>query len=137
MFDKNKSKYKRGTNPQDVPDTPTPTGYTSRQLVIREDLAQQRVAENPEWLLARRVNYAAGKYQQTDSRPFLQSMGIEVDGAHNDLFYKTKPPEGWTKETEGYWTYVRDNAGNQRLTQFYKGAHYDRDAFINVEDEKK
>lgn len=32
----------------------------------------------------------------------------------------------------GIWTTVTDQNGVQKFTQFYKGAFYDRDAFVNV-----
>lgn len=61
----------------------------------------------------------------------LEAMGFVVLEEHDNLFYSVQPPTGWTKETQGYWTYVKDENGNERISQFFKGAFYDRDAFLN------
>lgn len=68
----------------------------------------------------------------SDSRLILEEAGFQVVAEHDDLFYKVQPPQGWTKQTQGYWTYVYDPAGVERFSQFFKGAWYDRDAFLNV-----
>lgn len=72
-----------------------------------------------------------------DSRPELETLGFKVIGEADDLFYRVQAPEGWDKSTQGYWTTVIDAKGQKRMTQFHKGAFYDRDAFLNVNRESK
>jgi hypothetical protein len=115
-----------------VPDTLTQTGRTSRQCVVIEESAQRAVAESPEWLLARKLNSVRGEYSRGDSRKELETLGFDVLGDADDLFYKVQPPKGWNKSTQGYWTSVIDVDGKERISQFYKGAFYDRDAFLNI-----
>jgi len=112
-----------------VPDTLTPTGFTSRQLAYLEEKSQRAVAENSEWLLAKK-----GGLSDTDTRKELEKLGFVILG-EADLFYKVQAPNGWTKVTEGFWTTVLDDKGNERMHQFYKGALYDRDAFIDILEE--
>jgi hypothetical protein len=65
-------------------------------------------------------------------RESLEKLGFKVVGEHDDLFYEVVPPAGWTKTTSGYWTTVCDAAGTKRISQFFKGASYDREAFVNI-----
>jgi len=85
------------------------------------------VAESETWLLARKHNMRQG-----DTRADLEALGFTVLGEADDLFYKVQPPAGWTKETSGYWTTVKDASGKERISQFFKGAWYDRDAFLSI-----
>jgi hypothetical protein len=119
--------YKPGTNPEDVSEGTTPMGFTSRQLVGMEELAQRSVAESEKWLLARKHDRFS-----SDTRQALEQLGFTIVREANDLFYEVVPPSGWIKETNGYWTTVRDAEGKERISQFYKGAIYDRDAFLNI-----
>ena len=125
-------KYKpRYNDLSEISDSMTISGKTARECVSIEEAAQKAVAENPEWLLARRLN--EGK----DSRLELETLGFKILGESNDLFYKVQAPLGWNKSTEGLWTKVIDVDGRERISQFYKGAFYDRDAFLNVYKQKK
>lgn len=99
-------------------------GRTPAQNLAYETAAQERAANNPTWLLAR-----ATKRGQ-DSRPRLEALGFVVSDVGDELFYEVVQPAGWTKTTNGYWTYVYDEVGQERLMQFFKGASYDCSAFI-------
>ena len=126
-------RYRSTFDTSDVSDALTPTGYTARQNVSMQEVEQRRVAESPRWSLARKLNSVRGEYvRNTDSREELESLGFEVLREADDLFYEVQPPQGWDKETQGYWTSVVDAQGTERLSQFYKGAFYDREAFINI-----
>lgn len=96
-----------------------------------EEEAQRNVAEAEEWRLAREMNYVRGEYARGDSREELEAMGFTILG-EDDLFYITTPPEGWTKATQGFWTYVHDKEGNERISMFFKGAIYDRRANLSI-----
>lgn len=113
----------------EVSDGMTLTGKTSKEHASIEEAAQRAAAENPEWLLARTSKSA----QKEDSRPELEALGFEILDEHDDLFYKVKPPEGWDKSTQGFHTTVVDKQGRTHITQFFKGAFYDRDAFLNIQ----
>ena len=127
------TKYKpRYEDLSKVPDTQTLTGRTSRELIRIEESAQKAVAENPTWLLARKTNSVRGEYVRGDSKPELERLGFEVLNEADDIFYSVKAPEGWGKSTSGLWTTVIDGAGEERITQFFKGAIYDRSAFLNI-----
>lgn len=128
------AEYKPTCDVRSVPDSITPMGRTSRELITIQEDEQKRIAENSTWLLARRINMGG------DSRRSLEKMGFNVatsPSSMDALFYETQPPKGWTKTTSGYWTTVRDKNGNERISQFYKGAIYDRDAFLNIVEGKK
>ncbi len=62
-------------------------------------------------------------------------MGIKILGDADDLFYSVELPEGWKIEATGHsmWNDVLDDKGRERISFFYKGAFYDRDAFSNFE----
>ncbi len=116
-----------------VPDKITPSGKISRELISIEEATQRAIAEHPEWLLARKLNSVRGEYIRGDSKPELETLGFKVTGvADDDLFYKVQAPEEWSKSTNGYWTTVVDTEKQERITQFHKGAIYDRDAFLNI-----
>jgi len=125
--------YKRGTKIVDVSDQMTPTGFTSRELVAREEAQQQRIAESEEWQIAKELNTVGSEYKHGDSKKELERLGFtNIRPGRKDLFYSVTPPKGWTKETQGFWTTVKDEKGNERMTQFYKGAFYDERAFVNI-----
>ena len=127
-----KNRYTPGTDISEVSDGMTPTGLTSKQLVSLEEEAQRNVAEAEEWRLAREMNYVRGESARgSDSREELEAMGFTIL-QEGDLFYITTPPEGWTKTTQGFWTSVCDEEGNERISMFFKGAVYDRRAFLSI-----
>lgn len=134
---KKMTKYKpRYEDLGEVRDSMTLTGRTSRELVGIEESSQRAVAENLQWLLAKKLNSVRGEYVKGDSKSELEALGFEVLGESDELFYRVKAPEGWDKSTEGLWTIVVDGEGKKRMTQFYKGATYDRDAFLNISRDK-
>lgn len=104
------------------------SGMSPQNNVRFEESAQRKVAEQGEWLLARRLN----NNEESDSKESLLSLGFLVENSDDDLFYKVTPPEGWTKTTNGYWTTVLDNEGKERISQFFKGAYYDRRAQLHL-----
>lgn len=60
-----------------------------------------------------------------------ERMGIKIIGEYDDLFYSVELPEGWEIKATGHsmWNDVFDNKGRKRISFFYKGAFYDREAF--------
>lgn len=90
-----------------------------------EEAAQAKAAER--WQIARRPNGVGTVLE------WLIANGFTLNGEDNELFWGVNPPEGWTKSTEGFWTSIRDETGRERASQFFKGAWYDTDAFINLE----
>ncbi len=60
-------------------------------------------------------------------------MGIGIVEQYDDLFYVVELPSGWKiKPTDhSMWNDVYDNKDRKRINFFYKGAFYDRDAFVN------
>ena len=70
---------------------------------------EKAVAENPGWLLARRLRYRRQEYISGDSILELQLLGfkiLESDGS----FYCVQPPKGWNMSTEQFR--VADKEGN-------------------------
>ena len=118
--------YRKPYDESKVGDAMTPTGFTSRELYGMEQAEQARIATSEVWLIARECNPPG------DSRPKLVQLGFTIVEVADDLFYEVLPPQGWTKSTDGYWTFVKDESGNDRFSQFYKGAFYDRRAFVNL-----
>lgn len=75
-----------------------------------------------------KCNFTSSK----DYYKILKRMGIKIINRDDDLFYNTEIPDGWHKESAGgYWSYLIDDKGRKRASMFYKGAFYDRDAFIS------
>ena len=97
-----------------------------------EEISQRIVAENQNWLLAKKMN---GVAEGLTAKDILEQMGFKILGEYDNLFFEVSPPEGWTKETLGYWTTVRDYDENERIVQFFKGTLYDRRAFLNITEE--
>lgn len=64
-----------------------------------------------------------------------EKMGIKIIEDYDDLFFSVELPEGWEiKPTDhSMRNNVFDNKGRKRISFFYKGALYDRDAFSNFE----
>jgi len=110
------------------------SGRSPRDCVAIEEASQKVVAESEKWLIATKVNWNGKNYNHdgiTASGKLIEFGFTEIQQADN-LFYSCIPPKGWTKETTGYWTTIKDETGKERMSQFYKGAFYDRDAFINI-----
>lgn len=103
------------------------SGRSPQENITIEESAQRRVAENATWLLARKQNTS-----RENSRASLEAIGFTILREADDLFYEVQAPDGWTKETSGYWTTVKDASGKERISQFFKGAWYDRKAFLNI-----
>jgi hypothetical protein len=72
-----------------------------------------------------------------DAKLLYEALGIKVIGKSNgdDLFLDVILPEGWKIRPTDHsmWNELRDHKDRTRATFFYKGAFYDRDAFINPE----
>jgi hypothetical protein len=64
----------------------------------------------------------------------LKSWGVVQGKPVDDLFCNATLPDGWQKKPTGHslWTDLLDSRGLKRASMFYKGAFYDRDAFINA-----
>jgi len=117
--------YKPDYDIDKVSDGMTPTGFTSRTLATMENTEQAKVATTQDyWIIAKRINF------EGDSQAKLEALGFTAFSSQDDLFYRCTPPDGWQKDTQGYWTSMRDANGVERISMFYKGAFYDRDAFI-------
>lgn len=64
-----------------------------------------------------------------------ERMGIEIVEEYDDLFLNIVLPDGWkiNPTNHSMWNEVIDKKGRKRISFFYKGAFYDRDAFSNFE----
>jgi hypothetical protein len=69
------------------------------------------------------------------TRDQYEKMGIKILDENDDLFLNVVLPDGWeVKPTEhSMWNDVIDENGRKRISFFYKGSFYDRDAFSNFE----
>lgn len=108
------------------------SGQSPQICVAIEERAQRLVAEDPTWLMAKKVVNLRGKFACVDSKVELEGIGFTDLTQRDDLFYSATPPEGWTKETEGYWTTIYDNNHVERMSQFFKGAFYDMHAELSI-----
>ncbi|MBI2575196.1 hypothetical protein HYV82_04905 [Candidatus Woesearchaeota archaeon] len=57
---------------------------------------------------------------QIDSKPTLEELGFQILNPSGDHLYEVRPPQGWTTETQGFWTYMKDQSGVRRIQQFLK-----------------
>ena len=67
-----------------------------------------------------------------------ESFGIRIVQDFDDLFYCVVLPDGWKIVPDGssvYWSELHDDSGKSVGDIFYKAVSYDRDAFINFEEE--
>lgn len=75
--------------------------------------------------------------------PKLAELGIVFGEVLEDdpIFREATLPEGWTRRDGehpyGYWTYLDDENGVQRVAIFYKAAFYDRRATIYAREEAR
>jgi len=115
-------------------DTLTSTGTNnleesvSKDMLEDENKLQHKVADDKGWLLAKRLEL--GDFEDHDSRQTLEQYGFRIVDDKDELFYGVTEPNGWKKQTSGYWTTIKDDKGIERLKQFFKGASYDTEAFL-------
>lgn len=84
-------------------------GYNEREKIVDQNIRQ----------------YTKQQYER---------MGIKIIGIneYDDMLYNVELPEGWKIEATGhYWSSVTDDKGRERISFFYKGGLYDRDAFCD------
>lgn len=109
----------------------------SRAIENQERREQQKVARNCR--LPKRGNGGVPSNKRKNCLEFTKNqyekMGIKIIGDYDDLFYSVELPTGWEiKPTDhSMWNEVIDDKGRVRISFFYKGAFYDRDAFSNFE----
>jgi hypothetical protein len=108
------------------------SGQSPQTCVAIEEHAQRLVAEDPTWLMAKKIVNLRGRCAYVDSKVELEGVGFTELASRDGLFYSATPPEGWTKETEGYWTTIYDNNRVKRMSQFFKGAFYDMHAELSI-----
>lgn len=108
------------------------SGLSPRSCVMIEEHAQRLVAEDPTWLMAKKIINLRGRCVHVDSKVELEGVGFTELKPRDSLFYSATPPDGWTKETEGYWTTIYDNNRVKRMLQFFKGAFYDMHAELSI-----
>jgi hypothetical protein len=73
-----------------------------------------------------------GERYSGDYHAKLQALGFTIGDAINELFMKVTMPTGWTIQATDHsmWSNLVDDKGRKRASMFYKGAFYDRDAFL-------
>lgn len=101
----------------------------------QERREQQKVVRNCR--LPKRGNGGVPREYRRDTIEFTrkqyEKMGIKIIEDFDDLLYSVELPDGWKiKPTDhSMWNDVIDDKGRERISFFYKGAFYDRDAFSN------
>jgi len=92
---------------------------------VQEAQAQQELVRSEELPARCRPSWAAA-----------EALGIKRLGPVPDdkLFVRATLPQGWKKlaTDHSYWSKIVDESGVERVSIFYKGAFYDRDAFMDV-----
>lgn len=98
-------------------------------------------------------NYAAERMERGEQRRAVAStnlpnprgckaeweaLGVVFGEKVDDLFIRATLPEGWSVEPSDHsmWNNIMDDKGRRRGQYFYKGAFYDRDAFLNHPDRR-
>lgn len=88
--------------------------------------------------LPKKINHPAtwdlGK-QGLTLEDVYKAFGIEILPTGDDLFNDVKLPKGWAVKPSDHsmWNHLYDDKDRKRMSIFYKGAFYDRDAFFNLE----
>ena len=129
--------YKPNYYPMDLKKLSTMTnisGHSPRECVEIEEASQKAVAESKKWLISMKLRFNRQRRNLCDetSSTELINFGFTELVCVDDLFYSCNPPRGWTKETNGYWMKIKDENDTVQILQFYKGAFYDRDTFIDI-----
>lgn len=67
------------------------------------------------------------------TREAWEALGFTFGADVDDLFCEATMPDGWTVKATGHamWNDILDHKGRKRGQFFYKGAFYDRDAFMS------
>jgi hypothetical protein len=73
--------------------------------------------------------------KECDNWAALEAAGVKRLGDADDLFVNVQLPPGWRKQATDHsmWSDLLDEKGSKRAAIFYKGAFYDRRAFMRVE----
>ncbi len=77
----------------------------------------------------------SGDYKDSlTTRSIFETLGIKVLGGADDLFWNVELPEGWklVPTDHSMWSKLVDPEGRERISVFYKGAFYDRRAYISL-----
>lgn len=75
-----------------------------------------------------------GREAVPTNKAALEAIGFVFGEEIDDLFVACQLPQGWSIELSDHsmWSHVVDDKGRQRMPIFYKGAFYDRSAFLSV-----
>ena len=85
-----------------------------------------------------RQGVSVEEFNQQYTKDKYESLGIRIVQDFDDLFYCVVLPDGWKIVPDGssvYWSELHDDSGKSVGDIFYKAVSYDRDAFINFEEE--
>lgn len=104
----------------------------SNDHIVPREIRNFGVKDNMEW--EERFKIEAENNKKWTKEQY-QKMSIEIIDEYDDLFFNVSLPDGWEVKPTGHsmWNEVIDNKGRKRISFFYKGAFYDRDAFSNFE----
>lgn len=74
--------------------------------------------------------------KKLDSEEYLEMMykklGIRIIGEYDELFYCVDMPNGWSTDSCGNCTFVKDSNGEPLIEYAYFGKCYDRDAYVKT-----
>jgi len=120
---------KKTTNTANFPHPEWVMGGNPNAIEMQESEGQKELVSSMQ--LPRKCNHPHG----INATEQYNKMGIKVftSSKGDDLFMGVKLPDGWKKESTDHamWNNLIDDKGRIRATFFYKGAFYDREAFIN------
>jgi hypothetical protein len=110
----------------------------------------EKPAVRPEWLLVGNPNAIKAQefseqqkfvnstelplYMSEEDKSELIKMGVVFGEAVDDLFINALLPDGWKKISTDHsmWSNLVDDEDKIITQVFYKGAFYDRDAFLRL-----
>lgn len=104
------------------------TGDASSAVERQEKRAQESMVGGAR--LPKKLNSARGYHWEQICAAWGMTIGNEAD----ELFNNVTLPEGWkiVATDHSMWTMLVDDKGRERANIFYKGAFYDRDAFMSL-----
>ncbi len=110
-------------------------GFVNALNIPAQESRGQRELVNSCQMPAKNNSYGSNKRSVTDQYKLMGIKVSETQDKNDDLFLEVELPEGWKKEATDHsmWSNLLDHKGRRRASIFYKGAFYDRDAFINFE----
>lgn len=106
---------------------PDPTTLLAEAMVLGTGEAIMRAEKSAQGQLC------SSRDVPINGSAILQALGFLLGDKTDKIFRSATWPAGWTQEPTDHamWSEIRDEHGRKRASVFFKGAFYDREAFVS------